>query len=93
MRDYAVKSGVVRLRVCGYGSPVPAVGVCGALMALVRSRWGRGGAREENQLEKAGFTVGRNTSPATRVLNAPHPHRAQATFDIAFISSIYSRGR
>jgi hypothetical protein len=26
--------------------PVP-VGVGGALMALVRSRWGRGGAREE----------------------------------------------
>ncbi len=47
------------------------VGIGGALMALVRSRWGRGGARKEKMNLKGWLRVGRNTSPARRVLNAP----------------------
>jgi hypothetical protein len=64
----------VRLRVCGDGSPVSflilcvpvPVGVGGALMALVRSRWGRGGAREEKLNLKGWIRVGRNTVPRLR---------------------------
>jgi hypothetical protein len=37
-------------------SPVP-VGVGGALMALVRSRWGRGGDREEKMKMKGWLRV------------------------------------
>jgi hypothetical protein len=35
-------------------------GVGGALMALVRSRWGLGGAREEKMNMKSRLRVGRN---------------------------------
>jgi hypothetical protein len=65
------------------------VGVGGALMALVRGRWGLGGAREDKMKLKGWLCV---TSPARRVLNAPTPitHHFNS---ISFRVCVYSRGR
>ena len=61
---------------CGDGSPVifrilcvsASEGVGGALMALVRSRWGRGGAREEKMNLKRWLREPREKTAQTQAL-------------------------
>ena len=71
--------------------PVP-VGVGGAPMALVGSRWGRGDVRRENELERLA-SRGRDTSPVGRVLNAPSPPSRIISTEFFFRVYRYSRGR